>query len=67
MAGSDSGYERLGAKLLSLPDVIAQSNGAVIPVDGAATAVDIGTVAFAPRVHVMLEGDSSRPPGSAPA
>jgi NAD(P)-dependent dehydrogenase (short-subunit alcohol dehydrogenase family) len=34
-------------------------NGAVIPADGAATAVDIGTVAFDPRVSLRPEG---RPP-----
>ena len=32
MASSEQGYERLGAKLLSLPDVIAQSIGFIGPV-----------------------------------
>ena len=27
-------------------------NGAVIPVDGSASAVDVGTIAFDPRVRV---------------
>src|SRR5205814_757811 len=49
-----------------LSDAASYVNGAVIPVDGAATAVDIGTVAFDPRVRVMLEGDTGQPPGSAP-
>jgi hypothetical protein len=30
-------------------------NGAVIPVDGAATAVDVGTVPFDPRVRIRQD------------
>jgi meso-butanediol dehydrogenase / (S,S)-butanediol dehydrogenase / diacetyl reductase len=35
-----------------LSDAASYVNGAVIPVDGAATAVDVGTVPFDPRVSV---------------
>ena len=40
-------------------------NGAVIPVDGSAAAVDPGTVAFDPRVSLRLEGGGGGPPGTA--
>jgi NAD(P)-dependent dehydrogenase (short-subunit alcohol dehydrogenase family) len=39
-----------------LSDAASYVNGAVIPVDGAATAVDIGTVAFDPRVQLTVDG-----------
>ena len=35
-----------------LSDAASYVNGAVIPVDGAGTAVDIGTVPFDPRISV---------------
>jgi meso-butanediol dehydrogenase / (S,S)-butanediol dehydrogenase / diacetyl reductase len=35
-----------------LSDAASYVNGAVIPVDGAAGAVDVGTIAFDPRVHL---------------
>jgi NAD(P)-dependent dehydrogenase (short-subunit alcohol dehydrogenase family) len=38
-----------------LSDAASYVNGAVIPVDGAATVVDIGTVAFDPRVSLRPE------------
>jgi meso-butanediol dehydrogenase / (S,S)-butanediol dehydrogenase / diacetyl reductase len=38
-----------------LSDAASYVNGAVIPVDGAASAVDVGTVAFDPRVHVRMD------------
>jgi amino acid transporter len=41
MAGSDSGYERLGAKLLSLPDVVAQSVGFMGPVFSSAFVIPL--------------------------
>ncbi len=41
MAKSDQGYERLGAKVLSLPDVIAQSVGFMGPVFSAAFVVPL--------------------------
>ena len=40
-----------------LSDAASYVNGAVIPVDGAASAVDVGTVAFDPRVSVRLDRD----------
>jgi meso-butanediol dehydrogenase/(S,S)-butanediol dehydrogenase/diacetyl reductase len=43
-----------------LSDAASYVNGAVIPIDGAATAVDVGTVAFDPRVILRPEG---RPDG----
>jgi meso-butanediol dehydrogenase/(S,S)-butanediol dehydrogenase/diacetyl reductase len=46
-----------------LSDAASYVNGAVIPVDGSAAAVDVGTVAFDPRVSVRLEGDRGEPPG----
>jgi amino acid transporter len=41
MAKSDAGYERLGAKVLSLPDVIAQSVGFMGPVFSAAFVIPL--------------------------
>lgn len=41
-----------------LSDAASYVNGAVIPVDGSATAVDVGTLAFDPRVQLRLD-----PPG----
>ena len=41
MATSDSGYERLGAKLLSLPDVVAQSVGFMGPVFSSAFVIPL--------------------------
>src|SRR6266567_1988536 len=41
MTSSDSGYERLGAKLLSLPDVIAQSVGFMGPVFSSAFVIPL--------------------------
>lgn len=38
-----------------LSDRASYVNGAVIPVDGAASAVDVGTTAFDPRVSVRLD------------
>jgi meso-butanediol dehydrogenase / (S,S)-butanediol dehydrogenase / diacetyl reductase len=46
-----------------LSDASSYVNGAVIPVDGSASAVDVGTVAFDPRVSVRLEGDRGESPG----
>ena len=40
-----------------LSDAASYVNGAVIPVDGSATAVDVGTVPFDPRVSVRQCGD----------
>jgi meso-butanediol dehydrogenase / (S,S)-butanediol dehydrogenase / diacetyl reductase len=37
-----------------LSDAASYVNGAVIPVDGSATAVDVGTVPFDPRVDIRL-------------
>ena len=47
-----------------LSDAASYVNGAVIPVDGSASAVDVGTMAFDPRVSVRLEGDRGEPHGS---
>jgi meso-butanediol dehydrogenase/(S,S)-butanediol dehydrogenase/diacetyl reductase len=44
-----------------LSDAASYVNGAVIPVDGSAAAVDVGTMAFDPRVSLRPE-DSSQPP-----
>ncbi|MGN6792466.1 MAG: APC family permease [Streptosporangiaceae bacterium] len=41
MADSESGYERLGAKLLSLPDVVAQSVGFMGPVFSSAFVIPL--------------------------
>ena len=51
-----------------LSDAASYVNGAVIPVDGSAVAVDVGTLPFDPRVNVAALG-SRRPPGveSAPS
>ena len=38
-------------------------NGAVIPVDGSAAAVDVGTVAFDPRVSLRPDVSRAEPPG----
>lgn len=38
-----------------LSDAASYVNGAVIPVDGAASAVDVGTVPFDPRVHIRQD------------
>ncbi len=38
-------------------------NGAVIPVDGSASAVDVGTLAFDPRVQVEVQPASPAGPG----
>jgi meso-butanediol dehydrogenase / (S,S)-butanediol dehydrogenase / diacetyl reductase len=48
-----------------LSDAASYVNGAVIPVDGSATAVDVGTVAFDPRVSLRLEGHRNKPPSTA--
>jgi NAD(P)-dependent dehydrogenase (short-subunit alcohol dehydrogenase family) len=40
-----------------LSDAASYVNGAVIPVDGAAVAMDVGTLPFDPRVHVRLRPD----------
>jgi len=39
-------------------------NGAVIPVDGAAGAVDVGTIAFDPRVRLGPEAPRQEPPAA---
>jgi meso-butanediol dehydrogenase / (S,S)-butanediol dehydrogenase / diacetyl reductase len=49
-----------------LSDAASYVNGAVIPVDGSAVAVDVGTLPFDPRVNVAALG-SRRPPGLANA
>ncbi len=41
-----------------LSDAASYVNGAVIPVDGSASAVDVGTMAFDPRVSLRPEGGS---------
>jgi apolipoprotein N-acyltransferase len=41
MASSEPGYERLGAKILSLPDVIAQSVGFIGPVFSSAFVIPL--------------------------
>src|SRR5260370_22628291 len=41
MGSSESGYERLGAKVLSLPDVIAQSIGFIGPVFSSAFVIPL--------------------------
>jgi NAD(P)-dependent dehydrogenase (short-subunit alcohol dehydrogenase family) len=45
-----------------LSDAASYVNGAVIPVDGSASAVDVGTMAFDPRVSLRPE-DSGEPSG----
>ncbi len=42
-----------------LSDAASYVNGAVIPVDGAAAAVDVGTVPFDPRVTLRQDADSA--------
>lgn len=49
-----------------LSDAASYVNGAVIPVDGSATAVDVGTVPFDPRVSLRPEGRRDQSPGAAP-
>lgn len=49
-----------------LSDGASYVNGAVIPADGSATAVDVGTVAFDPRVTIRLQDDADEPPRDAP-
>jgi meso-butanediol dehydrogenase / (S,S)-butanediol dehydrogenase / diacetyl reductase len=46
-----------------LSDAASYVNGAVIPVDGSASAVDVGTIAFDPRVSLRPEGGGNEPPG----
>ena len=46
-----------------LSDAASYVNGAVIPVDGSASAVDVGTLAFDPRVGVRLERGRRESPG----
>jgi hypothetical protein len=41
MASSEPGYERLGAKILSLPDIIAQSVGFIGPVFSSAFVIPL--------------------------
>ena len=45
-----------------LSDASSYVNGAVIPVDGAGIAVDVGTLPFDPRVEVRPTRRPSRPP-----
>jgi meso-butanediol dehydrogenase / (S,S)-butanediol dehydrogenase / diacetyl reductase len=48
-----------------LSDAASYVNGAVLPVDGAAAAVDVGTVPFDPRVRVAQDpGSGARPAAS---
>ena len=47
-----------------LSDAASYVNGAVIPVDGSASAVDVGTMAFDPRVSLRPEGGGG-PSGTA--
>ena len=47
-----------------LSDAASYVNGAVIPVDGSAAAVDVGTMAFDPRVSLRPEGGESETPGA---
>jgi meso-butanediol dehydrogenase / (S,S)-butanediol dehydrogenase / diacetyl reductase len=46
-----------------LSDAASYVNGAVIPVDGSASAVDVGTIAFDPRVRLRPEGGESETTG----
>ena len=43
-----------------LSDAASYVNGAVIPVDGAAGAVDVGTIAFDPRVLLRRDHDQGQ-------
>jgi meso-butanediol dehydrogenase / (S,S)-butanediol dehydrogenase / diacetyl reductase len=43
-----------------LSDAASYVNGAVIPVDGAAGAVDVGTIAFDPRVQLRRDHDQGQ-------
>jgi meso-butanediol dehydrogenase / (S,S)-butanediol dehydrogenase / diacetyl reductase len=47
-----------------LSDAASYVNGAVIPVDGSASAVDVGTMAFDPRVSLRPEDGGGEPPGT---
>jgi NAD(P)-dependent dehydrogenase (short-subunit alcohol dehydrogenase family) len=49
-----------------LSDAASYVNGAVIPVDGSAVAVDVGTVPFDPRVSLRERGDDGRQDGVGP-
>jgi meso-butanediol dehydrogenase/(S,S)-butanediol dehydrogenase/diacetyl reductase len=44
-----------------LSDAASYVNGAVIPVDGSASAVDVGTIAFDPRVQVSQDDAADGP------
>jgi meso-butanediol dehydrogenase / (S,S)-butanediol dehydrogenase / diacetyl reductase len=46
-----------------LSDAASYVNGAVIPVDGSASAVDVGTMAFDPRVSLRPEGGEGETSG----
>ena len=49
-----------------LSDAASYVNGAVIPVDGSAGAVDVGTIAFDPRVQLRPDQSPGQPPGPPP-
>ena len=49
-----------------LSDAASYVNGAVIPVDGSAVAVDVGTVAFDPRVSLRERGEDRGQDGVGP-
>jgi meso-butanediol dehydrogenase / (S,S)-butanediol dehydrogenase / diacetyl reductase len=51
LRGSGNEVAILGRRRL-LSDASSYVNGAVIPVDGAAVAMDVGTLPFDPRVQV---------------
>jgi hypothetical protein len=72
MAGSEPAYERLGAKVLSLPDVIAQSVGFIGPVFSSAFVIPlvVGVISasgkgggVASPVSVILTQEAPHPPG----
>jgi NAD(P)-dependent dehydrogenase (short-subunit alcohol dehydrogenase family) len=50
-----------------LSDAASYVNGAVIPVDGSAAAVDVGTVPFDPRVSLRQRADDGGQDGLGPA
>jgi meso-butanediol dehydrogenase/(S,S)-butanediol dehydrogenase/diacetyl reductase len=56
-----SAAEIAAAACWLLSDASAYLNGAVIPVDGAACAVDVGTIAFDPRVRLVPEPETATP------